>query len=459
MIKAMRLSELQNKVSGAQLIGEDVAFEGISTDSRTVKANELFVALSGECFDAHDFLNQVAQRDVKAALVEKQSDENLNQLLVEDTLYAYGCLGQLNREKFNGKVVALTGSAGKTTTKEMIACVLNEQGKVFATQGNFNNEIGVPKSLLQISGDEDFAVIEMGAGKLHDISYLMQFAQPDVGVLLNVLPAHIEGFGSIENVSTTKYEIVSSLPKNKVGIVNLDDKFSQDWLQAAEEKQQALFTFSVAGNVYKQENSVFAKNIQLENWATSFDLCWQQESVTVRLKVPGKHNVNNALAAASVGIVLGMKMSDVAAGLEKFSAVAGRMSTSQGKNGASIIDDSYNANPQAMKQAIDVLEKTQGQRVFVMGDMAELGKNSEAMHAEVGEYAQSKVDQFWAVGELSAYAATAYGDQAKHFISQQAMIEFALKNIKEDSVLLIKGSRSAQMDKVVNALQANKGQA
>ncbi|MEM8593545.1 MAG: UDP-N-acetylmuramoyl-tripeptide--D-alanyl-D-alanine ligase [Pseudomonadota bacterium] len=454
-MNSVSAQELANYIPDARLVGDNVLLERCCLDSREVANGDLFVALIGDRFDAHDFIADVVKQGVSAVLVSREMDVNVPQIVVPDTLSGLGYVAKFNREQFVGIVVGLTGSAGKTTCKEMLISVLSHAGRVLATQGNLNNEIGVPKTLLALSDSYQFAVVEMGAAKAFDIRYLMEFVQPQVGLLLNALPAHIEGFGDLECVSRTKSEIINELNAESIGVINLDSQFSEEWLNNA--PIENVFTYSQDDAlILVDKNSlthVHAENITLHPLSTEFDLLCLGARMRVTLNVPGAHNVSNALAVAAVACSLDMPLQKIVAGLEQFTAVQGRMSQHEGIAGSRLIDDSYNANPQAMNQAIDVLSEFDGVRVLVMGDMAELGATEEEQHRACGDYAIGKIDAVWTVGSLSEQASTAFGDQAIHFESQDALIEWAQSQLTEQHTLLVKGSRSAKMDQIVNRLQ------
>ncbi len=349
------------------------------------------------------------------------------------------------RTLFKGKLVGLTGSAGKTTTKEMLAAVLSVAGKVLATKGNLNNEIGVPLTLLQLQADHDFAVIEMGASRPGDIRYLVNIAEPNVAILLNAKPVHVEGFGSVEGVAATKEEIFEGLSSQSVAVVNLDDAFAQQWLTRAASAQVITTSVNgVAGAI------VSAEDIVLFSGHVDFTLCVNGERTAISLPVPGRHNVGNALAAVAAAYGLGLSVDDIAVGLNAFSGVNGRLKSAAGLNGSVIIDDSYNANPEAMKAAIDVLSAHQGNHILVMGDMGELGADARQYHFEVGEYAKNnKVGRLYAVGELSRNAVAGFGADGVWCADKQDLVTQLQQSLAKNDVVLVKGSRSAGMEDVV----------
>lgn len=453
MMSAISLSELQDSVQG-KLIGDDVLFSTVSTDSRNVADDALFVALKGDNFDGHGFVEQACQNGAKAALVEApvQTSEQcpLSQLQVKNTLIALGKLARLNRQRFHKPLFALTGSAGKTTTKEMLAAILAGQGEVLATSGNYNNEIGVPLTLFELQPCHQYAVIEMGAAKAGDIAYLMSIAEPDVALITNAMPAHIEGFGSLENIARSKAEIFSCLKESGIAVINLDDDYADLWLDIIGDRK--TIAFSMRSHPQAKVN---AGLLDSGEWCSRIKLSINGQSMECVLPVPGEHNVANALAAAASAYALGVKLETIVAGLESFSGVKGRLQLLVGKQDCRIIDDSYNANPGSVKSAIDVLAGFKGSQWLVLGEMAELGGESEAFHQQIGDYAREKnISQLFCVGEKSVFTAKRFGKGGHHFNTQQDLIDHCQQALSGDEVVLIKGSRSARMENVVNALMS-----
>ena len=433
----------------AQLRNGDAVFSTVNTDTRALSAGELFLALRGENFDAHDFLHQAAAKNVCGLVVEKFNPEiQLPQLVVKDTLLALGQIAIMNRNAFTKPVLAITGSSGKTTVKTMLADILRECGNVHATKGNLNNHIGVPLTLLQLGAEHDYAVIEMGASAIGEIAYLCSLAKPHVTMVNNVMPAHIAGFGSIEGVAQAKGEIYKCLTPDNVAVINIDDKFSPQWLADIKAKV-------IRVSLTDSSSDVFAENILFDTASLSFDLHIKNQKVTIRLNSLGEHSVRNALMASAMAYSVGAGLTDIQQGLNNFSPVGGRMSRHVGINQSLIIDDSYNANPGSVRAAIDVLAACLGKRVFVLGDLGELGNDEKELHAALGTYAQQKdIDHFFTLGKLTAYASEAFGAQVEqhHFTERDALV-FALQKIATpDTTILIKGSRSAKMDLVVKAL-------
>ncbi|NVJ65590.1 MAG: UDP-N-acetylmuramoyl-tripeptide--D-alanyl-D-alanine ligase [Gammaproteobacteria bacterium] len=448
---SLQLSTIAKAID-AQLIGEDVTISQVFTDSRQKVADSLFIALVGENFDAHDFVQTAQQQGAKALLVSKEVDNALPQLLVENTEKALGDLAKLVRQRVNPKVIGITGSAGKTSVKEMTAeilkCAVGEQ-KVLATAGNFNNHIGVPLTLLNLTHDTEYAVIEMGANHIGEIAYCAAIAKPDVAVVNNVAPAHIEGFGSIEGVAKAKGEIYQSLAESGIGVINLDSDFAQDYI--------AMTDFQKV-TVSRHENATFtAQSIKLDdNNCATFDMNIESQKISIELNTPGEHQVSNALVAAALTASLGIGLNHIKQGLEQAQSVKGRLNRFRGINGSQLIDDTYNASVASVNVAIDVLSHWQGTKILVLGDMAELGGSSKKYHQEVGAYAkQQAIDELMTWGSWSKYSSQAFGENAAHFESKDSLIDSLMSKANNDTQILVKGSRSARMEQVVEALKAN----
>lgn len=444
MMGAMALRDIA-AATGADYQG-DILVERICTDSRQLRTGDLYVALVGERFDGNQFAAQAAEAGACAAVLSQRSSAALPQLQVTDTRQALGEISRLNRRAFHGPLVAVTGSAGKTTTKEMMAAIFAVVGPVLATQGNLNNEVGVPLTLLRLAPEHRAAVIEMGAGRPGDIAYLCQFAEPDVGIVTNALAAHIQGFGDVATVARTKGEMFSSLPAHGVAVINADDVRCALWRSMAGERRQMLFGLSATADVRAEE-------IVPEAAGQSFRLLHAGESVAIRLALLGRHNVVNALAAAAATLAAGATLSQIAEGLANVRAVPGRLHLLRADAGAEVIDDSYNANPSAVRAAVDVLMSRVGRRILVLGDMAELGEQSDRMHREVAEYAADRgVDALWLVGRNARLMADAFGDAARVFADRESLAAALNAETDHQTVILVKGSRSAGMDSIVSAL-------
>lgn len=447
MMSALTLAELAARC-GVAAPARDVAFTAVSTDSRKLQQGDLFVALRGKNFDGHQFLSQVAESGACAAVVETvQSHLAMPQLVVDNTVTALGHLGAINRDRFTGPVLGVTGSSGKTTVKEMIASILRQRGEVLVTRGNLNNHIGVPLMLLELEPRHRFAVIEMGASAVGEIAWLASLARPHVALINNVGTAHVEGFGSVDNIAKGKGEIYDRLALDGTAIINRDDAYYQQWQQ--QNAKRKILSFSV-----RQAADVTAKNIHSDQVGLfAFSLCYRNECVDVHLAVLGEHNVANALAAAACCIAIGIDLITIRQGLEAVTAVAGRMQYKPGVCGLSLIDDTYNASPGSVRAAIDALANMKGVQVLVLGDMAELGDLSASLHAEIGTYAKQKgINHLLATGIHSRHSVNAFGDGATHYDNKQALAEACLKIASASTVMLVKGSRSSGMEAVVNHL-------
>jgi UDP-N-acetylmuramoyl-tripeptide--D-alanyl-D-alanine ligase len=450
MMTSVKLSALSECLN-ATLINGDALIQGVSTDTRNIHDGDLFIALKGERFDAHDFAAQAIDSGAVALVVDHPLALPVPQLVVDDTRIALGLIGEYNRAFFTGTLIAVTGSSGKTTVKEMLATILSGVGETLFTQGNLNNDIGVPLTLLRLSAGHRYAVIEMGASGPNEIAYSVSLSHPDIAIVNNAMGAHLEGFGSLEGVVEAKGEIYDGLTSRGAAVVNADDPYAQRWLDRA--KGKSILTFGLAAGADVRAQALFLQ----ENGCYGFDLMYQNESVAVRLNVLGRHNVCNALAAAAVSLSAGLSLSQIASGLGKFSAVKGRMFSSQGVNGALVLDDSYNANPGSVRAAISMLSELNGERTLVLGDMGELGADEVSLHQEVGQFAaQMGIEKLFAVGRLSQFTVEAYkqagGVCAEHMSDKSELVSRLQHEAHSAMVILVKGSRSAAMDQVVNCL-------
>ena len=444
MIKMM-LSEIAQSIGGRLIYG-DAEVERVFTDSRDSSAGGLFVALKGPHFDAHDFVAQVAEQGAKGVVLEKESACQVPQIIVENTKIALGQIAKLNREKLNAQMIAITGSSGKTTVKEMVATILQRVGNVLATNGNFNNEIGAPITLLRMNDSHQFGVIELGANHAGEIAYTASLTQPDVAMINNVAAAHLEGFGDLQGVARAKGEIYGEIKAGGTAVVNLDDDFADYWLKHIEHQ---VLTYSA-----EKQADVFASNIELdEEQCARFILTYENKELPVQLSLSGKHNVYNALAAASCCIAIGIPLEEIVKGLAVSPVVSGRLLTEKLDNGCRVIDDTYNANLDSMKAAIDLLSNYKGRRVLVIGDMAELGEFGRQCHEEIGTFASDrKIDFLYTCGVLTRFTQSAFDGEGEHFSNQQELIQKIKQEANSGTTILVKGSRSAHMEKVVTAL-------
>jgi UDP-N-acetylmuramoyl-tripeptide--D-alanyl-D-alanine ligase len=445
----MLLSEAA-RCTEARLSGEDRQFNGCSTDSRRVDRGQLFIALRGAHFDGHDFVEAAAGMGAAAALVEcEPAAASLPALVVGDTRLAMGRLAANWRSRFDIPLVAVTGSNGKTTVKEMLVAILSRGCTVAATRGNLNNEIGVPLSLFGLGAEHQVAVIEMGANHPGEIAALTAMARPTVAVITQCAPAHLEGFGSVDGVAKAKAEIYAGLPADGTAIINADDAFAGAWIESTRAYRQ--ITFALYGSA-----DVVAENRQrLADGAFSFRLVTPRGRVEVRNALPGIHNVANALAAAACCEALDVPLEIVAAGLSAVQGAAGRLQSRRGLRGCRILDDTYNANPVSLQAGLDVLAGMPGRRWVVLGDMGELGAASRSLHCAAGAAVRDAgVERLLTIGPLSREAAAAFGDGATHFESINVLLSVLHAELDRDVALLVKGSRSMAMERVVNAIGA-----
>lgn len=450
MIGDMQLSALTEYMP-VTLTGDDVSFVRVSTDSRSMVAGDLFVALSGENFDGNRFVAQVAEKGAVAAVVSKQQDVDLPQLLVTDTTAALGWLGHINRKRSSATVVAVTGSQGKTSVKEITGTILKQKREVLVTRGNLNNTLGVPMMLLELDSAHQHAVLELGANAQGEIAWTAMLSDPHIVLINNAAETHLEGFGSLDGVVQAKGEIIDSAPSTRTVVLNADDPHLPQWQQRAGDRRCVTFGFSEQADYRASELSIGASG-------TRFLLTAPQGQLGCRMPLPGRHNVANALAAAALCLEAGATLEEVSTGLEKVAAVPGRLCPLPGLGGSYLLDDSYNASPSSFKAAIDVLVALEGtglRKILVAGDMAELGPMTVQAHREVGLYARdSGVDELWSTGPCSELASQAFGRGGRHFDDKDALVQFASGALDETSVLLIKGSRSAGMDYVTQQLRS-----
>jgi UDP-N-acetylmuramoyl-tripeptide--D-alanyl-D-alanine ligase len=437
----------------AELRGDDANVLRVSTDSRAVRAGDLFVALRGERFDGNRFVAQAFEAGAAAAMV---SDPELAAgtgplIVVEDTRLALGRLAAWWRSRFDLPLIAITGSNGKTTVKEMLAAVLRRnagEDAVLATAGNLNNDIGVPLTLLSLRERHRYAVVEMGMNHIGEIAYLSRLARPTVALINNAGTAHIGEVGSVEAVARAKGEIFEGLAADGAAVINGEDAFADYWRGLVRGRRIADFGLD--------RRATMTARYELENGGSLVTVHTPEETFVVRLCQPGVHNVRNALAAATAAWVIGVPSADIAAGLATYKGVKGRLQRMPLRGGASLLDDSYNANPESMKAALTVLGAACGKKIFVMGDMGELGDAVAEMHAEIGVFARrAGVDRLLALGESSAAAVRAFGEHAAHFETQEELIEALETELEPNCTVLVKGSRFMRMERVSAALQAS----
>lgn len=437
-----------NKI--AELFGHsganDILITGVCIDSRQVKPGNLFIALRGERFDGHDFIQEASAKGAVAVLCHQVNNEvDIPQFVVADTLQALAKIATYHRQTITCPIIALTGSNGKTTVKEMIASILPQPAH--ATHGNLNNHIGAPLSVLQLTPEHRYAVFELGANHLGEIAYTAAVVKPQVALINNIAPAHIGEFGSIDGVAHAKGEIYQALALNGTAVVNNDDDYAHFWDELLVGKKALRFSLTKPADVY-------AQGIHFnEQGCAHFELILPTGDAKVMLQVPGEHNVRNALAAAACCYAVGIALSDIVKGLEQFRGVAGRMTFLNGKNKSLVIDDTYNANLRSVLTAVDVLAKRDGRRILVLGDMGELGDWTQRHHEEVGQAAlRQGIDLLMTCGIHSKYTSKAFGASAKHYNSQEELARDLLHKLDANTTVLVKGSRSAAMEKIVRQL-------
>ncbi|HEV2613368.1 MAG TPA: UDP-N-acetylmuramoyl-tripeptide--D-alanyl-D-alanine ligase [Gammaproteobacteria bacterium] len=419
------------------------AFNGISFDTRTLKPGNLYFAILGESKDGHDFVDQARRNGAAGAVVSKPVTSPLPTVQVEDTTKALGEFGKMIRDKFSIPLVGLTGSNGKTTTKNMIAAIFTEAGlNPLATEGNYNNQWGVPLMLSRLTKEHKSAVIEMGMNHFDEIRYLTHLAQPTIALITNAGPSHLEGVGGkVEGVAKAKGEIFEGLSKDGVAVINADDKFADFWKKLAGSRK--IITFGLA----------HPADVHGEIIPGGFSLNYLDHKINIKLDLLGKHNIMNALAASAVGIANHIKVDVIKSALEKMNPEHGRMEVKQGLNGAKIIDDTYNANPLSFRAAIESISHDKAKKILVLGDMRELGETAVELHRECGKLAKSSgIDQIFATGELMKEFVKSFGEHAQHYNNQAELIKALLPCLSKDVLVLVKGSRSMKMENVVNAI-------
>lgn len=427
-----------------------IEFKGISIDSRTLQPGNLFVAVPGEKFDGHDFVEEARKKGAVAALVSRKVDSSLVQLQVPDSTLALGKMAAHWRDQFKLPIVAVTGSNGKTTLKNMItsiftaACHGNDTD-VLATQGNLNNHWGLPLTLARLGRHHQFAVIEMGMNHFGEIDYLTKLTRPNVAVITNAAAAHLEGVGSVEGVARAKAEIFNGLQATGAAILNRDDAFYHYWQKQAGNHPQISFGFSNDADVRATLHE--AKHKQ------HMTLHTPKGDIDIHLPLLGKHNVANALAAAAAALAVNVDLKAIKSGLENIEPAKGRLQVHQLANGVNIIDDTYNANPFSLQAAVETLRSFEGKKILVLGDMRELGENAKSLHQTAGQtIKQSGIDYLFTYGELSSSASQAFGEGAYHFNEQEKLVNALKPFLHNTTTILVKGSRSMRMENVVAGL-------
>ncbi|HED17507.1 MAG TPA: UDP-N-acetylmuramoyl-tripeptide--D-alanyl-D-alanine ligase [Gammaproteobacteria bacterium] len=439
----MHLSEVARRI-GAEYSGQDVSFAAVSSDSRSIGRGELFVALHGPSFDAHDFISSAVERGACAAMIDRPVDVGLPTLNVRDTHDGLGELAAAWRNCFDVPVLAITGSNGKTTVKEMIGTILSGRGEVLVTRGNLNNDIGLPLTLLRLQDQHRFAVLEMGANHAGEIAYLTKRARPDIALITNAGAAHLEGFGSLQGVVQAKGEIIEGLAPDGVVVLNAEDAGLSYWRQCAGNHRVITFGLNVTADVSAASQS---GSVTISGSGG--------ESATLKLALPGRHSLMNALAAIAACRECGVSLKESCVALEKMQPVGGRLHLRETNSGLRVLDDTYNANPSSLQVALDVLVGLPGEHALVLGDMAELGEDAMAAHEQAGKAARAAgVLRLYAVGDGASAAANAFGDAGFAYTSREALVKDVLR--QESGVVLVKGSRMMHLEEVVEALISGK---
>lgn len=449
MMHAFSLQDAVRMVD-ATPINADGVFKGVSTDTRTLKPGDLFVALRGDRFDGHGYLEAAASAGAVGAVVDAvQPGVSIPQLKVVDTVTALGQLALSNRLESVVRVAAVTGSSGKTTVKEMLAAILRQQGETLATEGNLNNHIGAPLTLLRLAPEDRYAVIELGASGLGEIAHTVSLARPDVAMITNAGEAHIEGFGSYDNIVQAKGEIIDGVGDDGSVVLNNDDPAVGNWIRRASGRRVVLVSQDNASS------DCHERQVQSHASGQTFIAeTAQGESLSVSLNLPGRHNRLNALMAVAAARELGATDQAIQQGLAALKPVKGRLQQFTVKSGVELIDDSYNANPASMKAALQLLTEQAGNRIAVLGHMAELGEHAQQYHEATGRLAASLgIENLLAVGENAEGYARGFGNGAVTCVDHAEAVSWLVSHLATPVTLLVKGSRSSAMDNVVRALQ------
>lgn len=433
-------------IMNGTLLGTDRSYAGVSTDTRMLGQDELFFALQGPNFDGGAFVSAAAERSAAAAVLCEAVDVDIPQITVDDTRLALGTLAASWRQRMPAKVIGITGSNGKTTVKAILANCLSQSAETLATRGNLNNDIGMPLMLLSLSENHRYAVIEMGANHPGEIAYLTSLARPDVVMITNAAPAHLEGFGDLDGVASAKGEILQGDVSPVFVVLNADDPYFAYWNSLL--SGDTVISFGVEANA-----SVFATDVEADGDLMIFNLHIHAEEIPIRLPLAGMHNVSNACAAAAVLHGLGMDGKQIRQGLESVQAVSGRLQPVERITSVTVYDDSYNANPQSVIAAAEFLAAQPGHNWLVLGDMGELGEDEVLLHKAVGRAAKRLgIDRILATGKLSKNTVKTFGNGAQWYESIDGLVEELQRTATEDTNILIKGSRFMEMERVVEAL-------
>nr|VFJ42795.1 MAG: UDP-N-acetylmuramoyl-tripeptide--D-alanyl-D-alanine ligase [Candidatus Kentron sp. DK] len=450
----MRVSEAAGLLD-ADYTGQDGVFEGCGIDSRTLPAGAIFVALPGQHGDGHDFVGLAAAGGAAAVMVERKGDYGLLPVIeVRDCRHALGRLAGIWRGRFDGPLIAVTGSNGKTTVKELLATILGGQGPVHATRGNLNNDLGVPLTLLGLAPTHRWAVVEMGANHPQEIAGLTRISRPTVGVITRCAPAHLEGFGTIEGVARAKGELFENLDSSGAAIINADDPYADLWRELAGNRRKITFGLERPADV--------SADYRLAPDRIELTLKTPIGRERAQLRLPGRHNVHNALAATAAAIAVGCPLEAIGAGLSAAGSIKGRLQLKHAPNGARIIDDTYNANPDSLAAALSVLAQYKNSRWLVLGDMGELGEQGPQLHRQAGALARELgITRLFATGNLCRHAVESFGSGGHHREEPGELLatvraELAGKTNAEEVTILVKGSRSLRMERIVEGLLADR---
>ena len=450
------LSELA-KYIGGNLYGKDKLVSSFSIDSRTISNGDVYICLKGKNYDGHDFIKDCIKKS--SCIITSQNIENINlseisYIKVSNTLKALQDLSQYVRNKSNAKFIAITGSNGKTTVKEMIAHILSDY-KITYTKGNLNNHIGVPLTLLSINQDEDYVIVEIGSNNLGEIEPLARIVKPDVAAVTNIGYAHIEGFKNLNNTAKEKFSLFKHIQKDGYAIINNQDKFRN----IIKKGNKTYFGYSknyynkikkILRNLLYQTNFLIIKKVK----KNIFKMEYRKTKQSIYLNLNGDHNFLNAGCAASIAISLGINIEEIKKKLETFQAVSSRLKLYKLGNNINMIDDCYNANPSSFKAAISFLSTIDQNKLVLMGDMVELGKDSDAFHLEIGKYAKKMgINKFLSIGKNSKSASDVFGTDGHHFIDAESLKSYLNNNLEPSTCILIKGSRSSKLEEYVKFLK------
>jgi len=445
-----RLAEVA-AATGGRLVGTDATFAGVSIDSRTLTTGELFFALRGERFDGHAFIGAAAERGAAAAVVEKTGDCRIPQVVVKDGVAALAALAQSWRARFEATVFGVGGSNGKTTTKELLASILEDAGPTLATRGNLNNHLGVPLTLLRLTAKHRYAVVEIGANHPGEIAALAAIARPAVALVTNAGDEHLEGFGDLAGVAHAEGEMYAALAPAGVAVINADDPFHELWQTMARTARRISFGIDSHADVRATDLQC---RIESGSFVTAFTLSLAGGQARVRLSLAGRHNVSNALGAAAAAHAAAVPLATIAAGLERVRPMRGRLQLKAGPRGSWLIDDSYNANPSSLRAGIDVLCSLPGEHWLVLGEMAELGAHTEASHTGVGDYARrAGVTRLFAIGAAARHAVAAFGARASWYEDAGRLADDVAAGLDAGVTVLVKGSRTNRLERVVERLR------